>query len=411
MTDVVIVGGGAAGISAARVLAAHGVETLVIEAGPRLGGRASTHVVDGMALDLGCGWMHSADRNPLASIAAERGVAIDRRQPAWGTQYRDLGFTPVEQQQAREAMRAWFTRLAKAPPASDSAGDALPADTTWHPYIRAMAGFISGVDPARLSATDLNNYDQASTGCNWRVPVGYGTLIASSLPSGVLYRCDTRVEGLALSGSGVRLETSAGPLEARAAILTVSTAVLAGDTIRMPSMLDPWRDAAHRLPLGRNEKLFLGIAAGASFKDETLLLGNPHDAATGVYYIRPFGWPVIECFLGARSADRVAQEGAAAAFMVAIDELTALMGSAVRPMLHPIAASDWTRTPRIGGGYSCALPGASAQRQLLALPFEDRIFFAGEATSTTDFSTAHGAFASGVRAANEALSALQSHIS
>ena len=101
----------------------------MIEAGPRLGGRASTHVVDGMALDLGCGWMHSANRNPLASIAAERGVAIDRRTPAWGTQYRDLGFTSFEQQRAREAMSAWFTRLAKAPPASDSAGDASASRT------------------------------------------------------------------------------------------------------------------------------------------------------------------------------------------------------------------------------------------------------------------------------------------
>ena len=167
----------------------------------------------------------------------------------------------------------------------------------------------------------------------------------------------------------------------------------------MPSALDPWRDAAHRLPLGRNEKLFLGIAAGAPFEDETgcsaiRMMRRPGPIATSA----PSAGPSSNYFLGATSADRVTQEGAAAAFTAAIDELTALTGSAVRPMLHPIAASDWTRIRALGRWGQLRAARCAAQRQLLALPFEDRIFFVGEATSTTDFSTAHGAFASGVRA-------------
>src|SRR5450759_4481151 len=64
-TEVVIVGGGAAGIAAGRRLAKAAIKCLVVEARPRLGGRAWT-VTDrsGFALDLGCGWLHSADRNP-----------------------------------------------------------------------------------------------------------------------------------------------------------------------------------------------------------------------------------------------------------------------------------------------------------------------------------------------------------
>ena len=61
----------------------------------------------------------------------------------------------------------------------------------------------------------------------------------------------------------------------------------------------------------------------------------------------------------------------------------------------------------IGGAYSYALPGYDAARRALARPFEDRLFFAGEATSAGDFSTVHGAHDSGVRAANEAIAALQ----
>ena len=81
-TEVAIIGGGAAGIAAGRRLRAAGTDCLVIEARPRLGGRAWT-VTDqsGFALDLGCGWLHSADRNPWLKVAEGQGRTIDRTPP------------------------------------------------------------------------------------------------------------------------------------------------------------------------------------------------------------------------------------------------------------------------------------------------------------------------------------------
>jgi hypothetical protein len=169
MYDVVVVGGGAAGIGAARRLARTGLNALLIEAGAELGGRARTIHVDGLALDLGCGWLHSADRNDWTAVAAERGIAVDRRTSAWGRQHHDLGFPVEEQEDARAALNAWITQIADAAPADDNAASALPVDPRWHAYIRAMTGFISGVAPDRVSAADFTAYDQASTGQNWRV--------------------------------------------------------------------------------------------------------------------------------------------------------------------------------------------------------------------------------------------------
>jgi len=51
--DVVIVGGGAAGLAAARHLTAAGVEVVLLEAAARLGGRIVTDSVDGFRLDRG----------------------------------------------------------------------------------------------------------------------------------------------------------------------------------------------------------------------------------------------------------------------------------------------------------------------------------------------------------------------
>ena len=82
--DVVIIGGGAAGIAAARRLRAEGVDALLVEARTRLGGRAWTVIDDGgFPLDLGCGWLHSADQNPWVAIARAQGRHVDRMRPPW----------------------------------------------------------------------------------------------------------------------------------------------------------------------------------------------------------------------------------------------------------------------------------------------------------------------------------------
>ena len=71
--EVVVVGAGAAGIAAARRLHDAGVSCLLVEARQRLGGRALTFIdASGFALDLGCGWLHSANRNPWCDIARRR---------------------------------------------------------------------------------------------------------------------------------------------------------------------------------------------------------------------------------------------------------------------------------------------------------------------------------------------------
>jgi monoamine oxidase len=407
--DVAIIGGGAAGIGAARRLALSSLSTMLIEAGSRLGGRAWTQEVAGQNIDLGCGWFHSADRNSWIGIAEAAGVPVDRSPAQWGVQYRDLGFPPPEQVEAKRALAAWVRRLEGSPPASDCAADALEPNSEWSNYIRTIAGFISGGSLEQLSVADYLAYDEASSANNWRTPVGLGSLVARSLPAKVGLSLATPVESIALGPKGVTVRTSAGEFRARAVILTVSTSVLAGGVLKLPVQLAPWCEAARRLPLGRNEKFFLRIDGGP-FEKETQLLGNPRAARTASFYIRPLGMPMIECFFGGESARFVEECGPAAGFDFAAEQLCALFGSAIRDSMHPLIASHWGQMHHIGGAYSYALPGHASARRALAQPFEDRLFFAGEATSTEDFSTVHGAHDSGVRAANEAITALEGHM-
>ena len=71
---VVVVGAGVAGLSAAAHLRARGVQVTLLEAGPRIGGRARTAypaVLQREVLDLGAAWLHAAGSNPLVSLAAD----------------------------------------------------------------------------------------------------------------------------------------------------------------------------------------------------------------------------------------------------------------------------------------------------------------------------------------------------
>jgi monoamine oxidase len=78
----------------------------------------------------------------------------------------------------------------------------------------------------------------------------------------------------------------------------------------------------------------------------------------------------------------------------------------MRKRLTVMVETRWGADPLFGGSYSHALPGKAHCRALLAEPVENRIFFAGEACSKSDFSTAHGAHETGVKAAEAVLLAL-----
>lgn len=404
--DVVIVGGGAAGVGAARRLAGRGLSVWLLEATQRIGGRGWTHDVDDMPLDMGCGWLHTADRNAWRAIAESSGWDIDRRPAAWDKHQPHPRFTDAEQAEAHAAFSEWHDRLMATPPASDRASDALPAHGRWNGYLQAMSGYISGAPLECISAADYNAYERAASENNWRLRRGYGSLIASSLPVDVACRLSTPVERIVTRREGVDLHTPSGVVRSRVAILTASTNVIAADVIRLPDGADAWRQAASRLPLGCDEKLFLRIEGDIDLPAEQALIADPHDPDSPVFYLRPLERPVIETFMGGRSAWRVSAEGHAAAFAALLDMLEDLLGSAARRHLRPLAASSWSASRYVRGSYSHALPTFAAERQALATPFEERLFFAGEATHPDAFSTAHGALETGLRAADEVLARL-----
>ena len=399
--DIIIVGAGAAGIGAGRRLATSDLKFRILEARARIGGRAWT-VKREYPLDLGCGWLHSADVNPLTSLLKDIGFTIDRTPPTWGRHSLDLGFSKKEQAQFHKAMDRFDERIdAEALKGPDKPAAAfLEPGNRFNPLIAAVTTYISGVEPDRVSSHDTARY--ADTEVDWRVVEGYGAGIAA-LAKELPITLSCRVRRLDHSGSILRFETDEGVITARKAIITLPTNLLASEMLTFTPSLPEKTEAAAVLPLGLADKVVLGLDRPLNLPKDGHLFGRTDRTDTASYNLRPFGRNLIEAYFGGQLAADLENEGPNAFFAFAEDELTDLLGSSFRARLHRISETSWGKDPFACGSYSCALPGHAEARRVLAEPVDNRLFFAGEACSIDSFSTAHGAYLTGLAAADAAL--------
>jgi monoamine oxidase len=404
--DVAIIGAGAAGLGAARALDNSGLSIIVLEARDRVGGRAHTIMAaPDITFDLGCGWLHSANKNSFVAIAERLNFEVDKTRPPWREQSFDKGFPVKERADFIAALDAFYDRAEEAAKTGrDSAASAyLEPGNRWNPMIDAISTYINGAEMNRVSILDMDAYED--TEINWRVRRGYGALMTAYAAPCQL-ALNTQVNLIDHSGKRVRLETSQGTLTAGKVIVTVPTNLIAHETIRFHPALPAKVDAARGLPLGLADKVMLALDEPDALPKDGSLRGATMRTAMGSFHLRPFGQASIEGFFGGSFAQKLEDAGDGALAAEAIDEIVALLGSDFRRKLKPLAQSGWAHDPFARGSYSHALPGHAGDRAVLAAPVDGRLFFAGEATSPNFFSTAHGARDSGERAAGEVLATL-----
>jgi monoamine oxidase len=409
--DVAVIGAGAAGIGAGRRLREAGaVSVLVLEARDRFGGRVHTIAPAGFPLDRGAEWLHSADRNPLTPIAQRLGFSVHRRPSEWTTRLRRSGETieaEADWLSTREAQTR-ARRKAAAEPIDRPLASLLAPEGRWNKLLDATSTWGNGAELDRVSVKDNVRYEDSGT--NWRLAEGYGRLF-ETLAEGLPTALEAPVLRIDHKGSAIRLETAGGTVIAKRVIVTVPTSIIAGEIIRFDPPLPEKISAAAGLPLGVENKLFISLEDRLpGFEHDTYLIGSTTSRETMSYQVRPLDRPAIYCFFGGRFAAALEREGQAAMFSFAAGELARLLGSEIRKSMAPLASTAWLQDPWSRGSYSYALPGHADDRARLAAPVDDRLFFAGEATSPNFFSTAHGAWLSGITAADAALASLKAAV-
>lgn len=406
--DVLVIGAGCAGIAAARALAARGRSCVVLEGGARVGGRAFTEVESlGVPFDHGASWLHQAADNPLTPLARALDVPLldhdglrERRLFAFGR------FATTAERQAFAAAEDGFWTAIEAA-AQDGTPDrpasaAAPRGGVWDATVAHWEG--AQICAAELSRMSL--HDVAATaldGPNLITRIGIGGLVAR-LAEGLPIRLGARVERLRWGARGVSAEGAFGSIAAKAAIVTVSTGVLAAGGIAFdPPLPEATQAAIHDLPLG----LLTKIAFRADHPDAprlppfaSLRRAVERDGDRPMSWIaRLFGDPVMTAFCGGAQAWEMVGDPAQAE-ACARTEAAGIFGARAAAALGGATVTRWAEDPLFRGAYSHAVPGAQAARATLATPLADgRLCFAGEACHPRFAATVAGAWLSGEEAA------------
>lgn len=436
--DVVVLGAGAAGLAAARVLSQAGVSAIVLEARERVGGRIYTRDDVGLPVpvDLGGEFIHGASETSFALLRSAGAVAVDTQEGAFAFEdgeLRDRGdpFTMVEQvmKRARE-----LSEDVSVDEFLRSLPDDLEDVERVRDYVRMMVEGFDAADPHRAStralAEEWGDSEHGQTSEQFRPLGGYAPLLRTLLgaldPARVHVRLATPVHAVkridARDGESNRVVIEAttctgDPLSvrARAAIVTLPVGVLQADAVRFePELPDRTRRALERIVMGPVIKLALRFRTAFW---ERVHGGRYRDGA--FFYNRDGGFPVFWTLLPLRTPLLVAWAGGPRAAALsgrdegqlvarALDDLTVLFGAGADPHaeLEAAYAHDWDRDPYARGAYSYVSVGAGDPRGDLAAPLDGVLFFAGEATSPiAEAGTVAGALQTGERAAREALAA------
>ena len=261
--DIVVIGAGAAGISAARRVMAANRRVIVVEASGQIGGRCLTDTATfGVPFDRGARWMYNPDTNPMIKLA--RAAGLDVAAAPAGQKIR-IGRRNARAGETEEFLAAMVRANRAIDEASRGKADVacasvLPKDLgVW----AGTAEFVLGASFAGKDLKDVSAIDKARAQDRNAALVcrqGMGTLIAK-LGEQVPLALSTPASRVSWSNRDVTVETPAGKIVARAAIVTVSSNVLAAGGIKFtPDIPKRQLDAAAKLSLGSLDRIVLQLA-------------------------------------------------------------------------------------------------------------------------------------------------------
>lgn len=413
---VIIVGAGAAGLTAANALRSAGVECIVLEARKRIGGRVDSVAIGGTKVDLGAAWIHHPDGNPLSRVAEAAGV------PRVDGDFRPgaVFFDPADGSLIRPSRAEVDALVSGFFSGIDGLG--LGADATVE---EAVSAYLSGREHQPWALNVLRTMAEAEGSAAMAemaiggfppstleyggsslgdFPVGGYAAVLAALAAGTEVRTGAVVTAITHGAHGVEVTLADGTIERGShALVTVPLGVLQAGTIRFEPGLGTEKESViARLGFGRFEKVVLAF-------DEPVGVGQPHLYPLGADEFRVVmamerftGRPLVVATAFGSSAGLLVDGSDEEVVGHLMDHLRAGWGPVPDPV--EVARSGWARDPFSRGAYTFVPPGSRrADLDLLGQPVGGRLLFAGEATGSARVGYLDGAFSTAVREAKRLL--------
>lgn len=421
-SDVLVLGAGMAGLGAARLLQDAGVAVTVIEARDRIGGRTHTsHLWPDLPVDMGASWIHGTKGNPLTRLARDLGLKVTPTSYARAVTYDENGRKVAFDKAAQRAL-ALVERARKRIDDCDSdmslqaAVEALPH---WQklPFLdRRIARLAINTrieheysgDWAAMSAWHFDDGKDFG-GHEAVVTPGFGPMV-QHLAQGLDLRLGEPVLRIDPRPDGIEVTTTRGTHRAGHGIVTLPLGVLQSGRVTFGEPLVPRRQRAiDTLGMGLLNKCVLRFdrVFWPPEVDWIDFLGPTETLwADWTSYLRATGRPLLAAFNAAGMADEVEGWDDSTTAASALEALRAMFGKSVPEPLG-FQISRWRQDPFALGAYSFKAVGTRAKdrKALFGPDWENRLLFAGEATSRDCPATVHGALMTGRAAARSLLGA------
>jgi monoamine oxidase len=400
--DLAIVGGGIAGLAAAQQAIGHELDVVVLEATERIGGRIKTIMrQDGLYWDAGAHWLRHPPINPLIREADRLHVrylnqwrAQDRYwlDGAWLTESEnDTIWNDIDEADV----------LARDLPSigQDAAlGELLNPNAAFGPMTETLLVNQHGDELDRVSAIDRSR--AAIFEGDWPVRDGFGLFI-DRLFGDLDVRLNAPVSVIDWGSDPLRVDLGTDLIEARRVLVTVSTGALQSGRIHFaPDLPESTSAAIASLPMASQNRVAFGLNPKLlDLEPDSMHYTRINDQSV-VFHPMPASQPLMIGIVSGELSRTLERESEDALANMVIAQFESVFGSEAAGTITTPQATTWGVDPYFGGAWANPLPGALTARADLKEPVDDHLYFAGEATSQNAAGTAHGAYQSGVDAAD-----------